>query len=162
MLCFSYGSNMSVTRLRDRVPSARFVAVAVLPAHRLRFHKVSNDGSGKCDAEETGNRADQVMGVVYEIADDERPALDRKEGLGSGYDVKEIEVTTAQGNLTALMYFATQVDSARKPYLWYKEHVLIGARESGLLSEYIAQIEAVEAVEDPDRTRHERELAIYR
>lgn len=28
MLCFSYGSNMSLARLQARVPSARFVAVA--------------------------------------------------------------------------------------------------------------------------------------
>ncbi|GHC21260.1 gamma-glutamylcyclotransferase family protein [Aidingimonas halophila] len=162
MFCFSYGSNMSLIRLRDRVPSARFVAVATLPAHGLRFHKVSKDGSGKCDAEETGNREDRVIGVVYDIADDERQALDRKEGLGSGYDAKEIEVTTDQGSLTALMYFATYVDPALKPYVWYKEHVLIGARENELPSEYIARIEAVEAVDDPDTMRHERELTIYR
>ncbi|MGA8276571.1 MAG: gamma-glutamylcyclotransferase family protein [Rhodanobacteraceae bacterium] len=162
MLCFSYGSNMSVARLQDRVPSARFVAVATLAAHRLRFHKVSNDGSGKCDAVETGDPKDQVIGVVYEIADVEKSALDRKEGLGSGYEEKEVEVTTDQGKLTALMYFATAVDSALKPYRWYKKHVLVGARENGLPSEYIVQIEEVEAIDDPDTKRHERELEIYR
>lgn len=162
MLCFSYGSNMSLARLQDRVPSAQFVAIATLPAHRLRFHKVSRDGSGKCDAEETGNPEDSVIGVVYEILDDEKTALDRKEGLGSGYDEKEVEVTTDQGRLTALIYFATNTDSQLKPYRWYKEHVLIGARKNGLPSEYIAQIEAMEAIEDPDTERHDRELAIYR
>jgi len=162
VLCFSYGSNMSLARLQDRVPSARFVAVAILPAHRLRFHKVSRDNSGKCDAEETENPNDRVYGVVYEIANDEKPDLDRKEGLGSGYDEKEVEVITDQGNLTSLMYFATRINSALKPYRWYKEHVLVGAREYGLPPEYIAQIEAIEAVEDPDATRSERELATYR
>lgn len=54
MLCFSYGYNMSLARLQDRLPLARFVAIATLPAQRLQFHKVSRDGSGKCDAEETG------------------------------------------------------------------------------------------------------------
>ncbi len=163
MLCFSYGSNMSLARLQDRVPSARFVAVATLPAHRLRFHKVSQkDGSGKCDAEETGNPEDRVIGVVYEISGSEKPALDREEGLGSGYGEKEVEVSTDQERLTALMYFATTVDSQLKPYQWYKKHVLVGARENGLPPEYIAQIEAMEAVDDPDTARHERELAIYR
>lgn len=161
MLCFSYGSNMSIARLQDRVPSARFVAVGTLQAHRLRFHKVSIDNSGKCDAEETGNPDDRVVGVVYEISDDEKLALDRKEGLGSGYDQKKVEVTTNQGNLTSFMYFATKVNSTLKPYLWYKQHVLVGARENGLPSEYIAQIEEVEAVDDPDISRNERELAIY-
>lgn len=123
---------------------------------------MSKDGSGKCDAEETRNPEDQVIGVVYEIADVEKAALDEQEGLGSGYEAKEIEVTTDQGNLTAFMYFATRVDAALKPYLWYKKHVLVGVRENQLPSQYIAQIEAVEAIDDPDTTRHEYELAIYR
>ncbi|MCG2582150.1 MAG: gamma-glutamylcyclotransferase [Marinobacter sp.] len=153
---------MSLARLQDRAPSARFVAVATLPAHRLRFHKVSKDGSGKCDAEETGNPEDRVIGVVYEISGSEKPALDREEGLGSGYDEKEVEVTTDQERLTALMYFATTVDPQLKPYQWYQKHVLVGARENGLPPEYVAQIEAMEPVDDPDTARHERELAIYR
>lgn len=50
MLCFSYGSNMSQRRLKARVPSARFIAVAERPDHRLRFHKSAGDGSAKCNA----------------------------------------------------------------------------------------------------------------
>ncbi|MGR7921394.1 hypothetical protein ACU6RQ_09845 [Zobellella denitrificans] len=49
-------------------------------------------------------------------------------GLGYGYDQKEVEVTTDQGSLISLMYFATRVNPALKPYRWYKEHVLVGAR----------------------------------
>lgn len=52
-LNFAYGSNMLTDRLRERVPSARPVAVARLAGHSLRWHKVSIDGSGKCDAEAT-------------------------------------------------------------------------------------------------------------
>lgn len=162
MLYFSYGSNMSLARLQKRVPSARCVAIATLPAHRLRFHKISKDGSGKCDAEETGNVKDRVIGVVYEISDSDKPVLNRKEGLGSGYCEKEVEVSTDQERLTAWMYFATIKDNQLKPYRWYKEHILVGAREHGLPPEYIAQIEAMEAINDPDTGRHDRELAIYR
>jgi hypothetical protein len=163
MLCFSYGSNMSLARLRERVPSARFVAVAALTGHRLRFHKVSNDGSGKCAAEATGNPHDRVFGVICAISDAEKPALDRKEGLGHGYDLKVVEVTTLAGEkMHPLMYFATRTDSAKKPYHWYKQHVLVGARENHLPKEYIAQIESVESMTDPDAARCERELALYR
>ena len=79
MLCFSYGSNMSLARIRDRVPSARFFAVATLKAHRLKFHKISKDGSGKCDAKETENPEDKVVGIVYEFADDEKPVTGKKD-----------------------------------------------------------------------------------
>lgn len=162
MLCFSYGSNMSLARLQDRVPSARFVTIATLPAHRLRFHKISKDGSGKCDAEETSNPNDRVIGVVYEISDSEKPALNQKEGLGYGYDEKKVEVSTDQERLAVLMYSATNKDQQLNPYHWYKEHVLVGARENGLPAEYVAQIEAMEAVDDPDTERCDRELEIYR
>ena len=162
MLCFSYGSNMSLARIRDRVPSARFFAVATLKAHRLQFHKISKDGSGKCDAKATENPEDKVVGIVYEFADNEKPCLDRKEGLGAGYDEKEVEVITPKGKVSALMYFATKVDSSLKPYCWYKKHVLVGARENRLPVKYIAQIEAVETIDDPDVSRCERELEIYR
>jgi len=161
MLCFSYGSNMSQRRLQARVPSARFVTVAELPAHRLRFHKSAGDGSAKCDAEETGNPDDRVMGVVYEIDDTEKPDLDRHEALGFGYDEKQVELITGDGTLRAWVYYATRINDSLKPFHWYKDHVLIGARENGLPAEYIAQIEAVESIDDPKPERHGRELSIY-
>ncbi|MCL7942373.1 gamma-glutamylcyclotransferase family protein [Marinobacter sp. ATCH36] len=161
MLCFCYGSNMSQRRLRARVPSARFVTVTELPGYRLRFHKSAMDGSAKCNAEETGNQDDRVMGVVFEIADAEKPDLDRHEALGFGYDEKQIELKTGKGYLKAWMYYATRINNSLKPFHWYRDHVLIGARENGLPAEYIAQIETVESVHDPKPERHNQELSIY-
>ena len=163
VLCFSYGSNMSLARLRARVPSARVVAVAALPGHRLRFHKIGMDGSAKCDAEWTGRKGDRVLGMVFEIPDGEKPILDRNEGLGAGYDEKRVEVVTAEGaRITAQVYVATAIDPSRKPFRWYREHVLAGAREHDLPADYVARIEAVEAVEDRDGARRERELMVHR
>ncbi|WP_421858661.1 gamma-glutamylcyclotransferase family protein [Marinobacter salarius] len=152
---------MSHRRLRARVPSARFVAVTELPAHRLRFHKSAGDGSAKCNAEDTGHSGDRVMGVVYEIADAEKSDLDRHEALGFGYDEKQVELKTEQGTLRAWMYYATRINNSLKPFHWYKDHVLIGARENGLPADYITQIEAVESIDDPKPERHARELSIY-
>jgi gamma-glutamylcyclotransferase len=163
MLCFAYGSNMSLARLKDRVPSARLVAIGILGEHRLAFHKISKkDGSGKCDAQYTGSPDDKVIGVVFEIADAEKPNLDRAEGLGRGYDEKQVKVAADGKLLNVQMYFATNIDSSLKPYHWYKKHVLVGAKEIGLPLDYVSIIEAVESEEDPDPQRADRELAIYR
>lgn len=162
MLYFSYGSNMSTPRLMDRVPLARAVAVGQLQKHRLRFHKKSKDNSGKCDAECTNNENDVVYGVVFEIATSEKPELDRKEGLGNGYKEKTVSVYAQDGReLEAVTYYATSTDPKLKPYEWYKEHVVRGAREHGLPAEYVNTIEAAEAMLDPDYSRHEKELSIY-
>lgn len=159
---FSYGSNMPLRRLQRRVPSAAIVTVAILPHYVLRFHKASKDGSGKCDAEYTGRSADQVIGVVFDLSEDEKPYFDKSEGLGKGYDEKIIDVLTPTGeSLSPTMYFATNIDSSLKPHCWYKKQVIVGARENDLPSEYVSHIECIETIDDPDKARCESELAIY-
>lgn len=161
---FAYGSNMSIRRLRARVPSAKPLGVGALEKHRLRFHKVGfRDGSAKCDASETGILDHVVYGVVYRIPDNEKPRLDGIEGLGQGYREKGVAVRLEDGSrIEAFTYCATLVDPALKPFDWYKEHVLRGARENRLPKDYIALIEATECDEDSNQHRRARELRIYR
>lgn len=162
MLYFSYGSNMSVPRLKDRVPSANVKYVATLNGHILQFHKKSIDGSSKCDAYETNNPEHSVIGVVFEIADIEKSELDRKEGLGYGYKEKNVTLITESGEtIVAITYYATNIDPELKPYHWYKHHVLTGARENGLPKSYVDTIGNIESISDPNSKRHEREMAIY-
>lgn len=162
MLYFAYGSNMSRPRLQARVPSASFVTTARLDAHRLAFHKAGADGSGKCDAHETGVAEHRVFGVVFEIAAVEKPQLDRVEGLGVGYAQKAVELIGADGeSLAAFMYSAIRIDPAFVPFSWYKVHVLMGARAHGLPADYVSWIESITARDDPDVDRARRELAIY-
>ena len=163
MLYFAYGSNMPEARLLARVPSAVKVETATLYCHRLCFHKVSVDGSGKCDALCSEEECDCVIGVVYRIDPIHKPELDRIENLCWGYEERQVTVVTAAGEkIAAFTYCAIKIDPARKPYTWYKHHVLTGAREHGLPPKYIARIEAIKAIEDPDPARAERELLIYK
>jgi gamma-glutamylcyclotransferase len=157
-LTFAYGSNMLSARLRERCPSARPLGVARLPGYELRWHKRSKDGSGKCDV--VPNDGETVFGVVYEIDASERAALDQAEGLGHGYHRKDLAVILNGGTVTVSIYVATETDSALKPYTWYKALVVAGAKEHGLPAPYIASLEAVEASEDPDYTRHAKNMCI--
>lgn len=154
---------MSTARIRSRVPSAKVVAVAKLRRHKLKFHKVSKDGSGKCDILETDDRNDIVYGVVFEINESEKPDLDGAEGLGHGYDEKQVQVFTGEEvEMEAATYFATNINSQLKPYLWYKDHVVRGARENHLPDDYVAEIEKIESINDPNQARHDCETNIYR
>ncbi len=164
MKYFSYGSNMSTRRIAERVPSATVDTVACLEGHVLKFHKRSNmDGSAKCDVVATANPDDRVWGVVFDIDAGERFDLDRAEGLGYGYEEKRVELTGRDGRtIRAFTYYATDIDENRKPYTWYTEHVLRGATEHALPAEYVAALEKIESIQDPDRQRHDRELSIYR
>ena len=163
MKYFAYGSNMSSLRLRARTPGAEALGACVLKAHDLRFHKVGQDGSGKCDAFHTNNPADFVVGVLYEIDHFEKAGLDKVEGLGQGYNEKIVKVLNAVGaEVTAFTYYATATDELLRPFSWYLQHVLVGATEASLQQGYIMRIEAVECMEDPDKQRDARQRAIYR
>jgi len=155
---------MSLKRLRGRVASATCLGRHVLRHHDLRFHKSGADGSAKCDAFHTGREGDVVHGVLYDIDPGDKELLDAVEGLGHGYAEKVVSVLSWQGDpVEAVTYIATQVDVTLRPYSWYVNHVLLGAREASLPAGYIdSRIEAVEAIEDSDRARDERERAIHR
>jgi len=159
---FAYGSNMSLVRLQKRVPSAKLIGVFALKAHQLRFHKSSKDGSGKCDTFETGNERDAVVGALFEINDSEKRELDRAEGLNYGYDEKVVTVQNdLKGEFQAVTYYATNIDSSLKPYSWYLNHVVIGAREIDVPTQYLSIIEATESIEDLDKNRDSDQRAMY-
>ncbi|WP_230208805.1 gamma-glutamylcyclotransferase family protein [Solemya velum gill symbiont] len=163
MKYFAYGSNMSLARLRGRTPSANRLGIYTLREHSLRFHKISHDGSGKCDAFHTKCPDDFVIGAVFQISLDEKPDLDYAEGLGYGYEEKLVSIVDADGNsIEALTYYATKIDPDIKTYTWYLNHVLIGAREVGLPNSYIQTIQAIDCIEDPDAERDVIQRAIHR
>jgi hypothetical protein len=159
---FAYGSNMSTARLRARMPSCKPLGLATLPGHALRFHKASKDKSGKCDAFATDDGS-EVVGVLFSFDPSERPKLDAAEGAGKGYDARVVTVINDRGRRgKVLTYLASPevIDDTLKPFGWYKAYVRAGAEEHGLPPDYIAEyIEGVEAVEDPDKARDEKERA---
>lgn len=160
ILNFSYGSNMLSRRIGLRVPSAHFVHTATLAGYVLRWHKVGQDGSGKCDIVKTSAPGACVFGVVYELAADEKRRLDDAEGLGHGYDEKQVTLGLASGSTTAWTYCATAIDASLRPYSWYKALVVAGAQEHGLPGGYIDQLNQVPAFEDADIERAHLNWAI--
>jgi gamma-glutamylcyclotransferase (GGCT)/AIG2-like uncharacterized protein YtfP len=163
MFYFAYGSNLSKARLLARVPSTELITTGSLLHHRLTFHKIGKDLSAKCDAYETGNDRDHVLGALYRIDPAHKKKLDDVEGLGRGYEEKEVSIISGAGKkMNALTYYATNIDAGLKPFHWYRGHVLIGAMEHEFPEDYIARISSVPSIDDPDIKRSEKEMAIHR
>ncbi len=156
---FAYGSNMSSARLCERCPSAAPVGVAELAGYGLRWHKRSKDGSGKCDIISISDHG-HVFGVLYQIADSEKQALDRAEGLGYGYKKVNVQVLIDGTEITANAYQATDIDESLKPYSWYQALVMAGAKEHGLPQDYIAQLSLITPMEDSDQNRHNEKMRL--
>jgi len=154
----AYGSNMHPLRLRERVPSARAVATVVLPGWDLRFHKVGQDGSAKCDIVAAAP-GEVVHAVVYALRQAEREALDLAEGLGRGYDEDRLVLN---GGLEVFCYRAApdHIDPALRPFRWYRDYVCSGARYHGLPAAYVERLEAVAVIDDHQVSRSRRHEAV--
>ncbi|CAM2069667.1 Gamma-glutamylcyclotransferase [Sulfidibacter corallicola] len=162
MLYFAYGSNLLIERLQARTPSAGEAGTGILRGFRLEFHKIGTDASAKCDAFETGDETDLVYGVLYRLSDADRNVLDEIEGVGHGYEVIEVDVETTAGAVTVFTYVVdpAYMNPELPPYRWYKAFVLEGARQHGFPEAYVAAIDAVPAIADPDVERAARNAQV--
>ena len=153
MLYFGYGSNMPKARIEKRLGPVERLGAASLTGYTLRFHKRSKDGSGKCDALRTDNRDDRLWGALNRLSDEQVAKLDKCEG--PDYSRITVQVIFGKQTVDAALYVAKPdaVTSELHPFDWYKDLVLIGARELCLPIGYIETIEAVHDEPDPDPQR---------
>jgi gamma-glutamylcyclotransferase len=158
MKYFAYGSNMLAARLRRRGVSAQAVGPALLRGHRLVWTKRSADGSGKCGVLPTADPADVVWGALFEIDDRKLSILDQAEGAGRGYLRETVVVRAGGQRVEAAAYIAIDVVEGLRPYEWYKQLVVVGAKKAGLPTAYIDWLSAVLSKQDPDEARRNAEV----
>jgi gamma-glutamylcyclotransferase len=154
VVVFAYGSNMLTAQIKERAPSVRVVNIGQLAGYELSWNKRSRkDGSGKCSITETGHPKHVVWGVVHDMSVADKVNLDRVEGLGRGYAERVVKVATSTGSGTAMAYYATSIDPGIRPYDWYRDLVVAGAREHQLPEEYVLALKRVVTMTDSDADR---------
>lgn len=165
MKYFAYGSNMLEARLKhpSRAPAASCIGLGMLGGYRIRFHKVGKDGSGKCNALTTGNMEDAVYGVVFDVADGDKTALDEEEDIQrGGYSRRQVNIMMLNDSREVLVecYFANPkfIDDNRLPFDWYKALVIAGAVEHKLPEEYVRLLRECLTIEDRDQERSKKAL----
>ena len=143
MLYFAYGSNMDPDQMRKRCPGCAFVAPARLPDHRLVFSRSWAAWGGAGVADIQASPGSVVEGVVWEISETHRDALDEYEEYPTAYTRKDVVVETFEGKtMTAFAYFAKPFGRYR-PGRRYLQSLIEGARAHGLSPEYIAFLAAI-------------------
>ena len=164
-LYFAYGSNMLVPRMQRRCPSARMIGRASVAGYRLVWDKAGRDGSGKAGM--IPDPEHLVEGVLFEIALEERGKLDVfEDAVGDDPGYRPAEDLTldgdARGVLRALTYLpvAARRSPGLLPYDWYKALVVAGAVQHALPADYVARLESVAAVSDPETGRPNRGEAL--
>lgn len=164
MLYFAYGSNMLTERLRERVPSAEPVTTATLSGRSLRFHKRSQDGSGKCTLVEAAAPTSEVYGVLFEFETEDLSALDEAEHRGRGYERHRVQPQTGDQRVDAFAYVAqpAYIDEALRPYDWYQTIVLAGAHQHELPSPYRTRLRTTRSYPDPNEDRRQKYQSLLR
>ena len=158
---FAYGSNMLTSRLTARCPSARVLGTAVAADHEVSFCLFSEiDHSGKAAIRAVPGRA--AWGVLFEIALDERPVLDRAESAGTVYHRRDdFPVRFADGTDLPVTTYIPMVElGAHTPYDWYLALCLAGAEQNALPEETVSILRAHRAVVDPQPQRPGRLIAL--
>lgn len=165
MKIFSYGSNMLSARIKNRVKSFKYFGIGFIEGYTLKFHKSSKDKSGKANAFFTGRKEDCIWGVIGEIDKNDKPILDKFEGLGKGYNEKIININLSEkSKIEAITYIADKefIDEELFPYDWYKEFVFKGAIENSLPAIYIASIKLIKSRKDENTERSDRNFEILK
>lgn len=160
---FAYGSNMLAQRLKKRCKSARVIGPAWVDGYTLDFTKMSEDGSGKATLVKSTHDGARVHGVLFELDERGKQALDRDEG--PGYEcIEDFEVSSGKDarSTSAITYIARpdKVDSVRLPYDWYLDLVIKGSEQHGLPGEYVQTLAATQYAADPDPLRPKRLKAL--
>lgn len=155
MLYFAYGSNMDWKRMKERCPTAKFVATASLQKHKLAFTKKATSGKfqgyGVADLVESPENT--VWGVVFQIDEVDLGKLDKAEGYNpnnpntEGYKREERRVLDdgkEDRPLTVLTYVVQKkAESEIPPAERYLQHILDGAGYWHLPEQYIQELEAI-------------------
>lgn len=153
---FAYGSNLHPARLQSRIGPCPIIAVARLEGAELCFHKIGLDRSGKCNIVFRKNSGVEVWGVVYQISQEQKSALDQHESLGQGYQILNTGVLTRQRQVLPVFTYQAMpayIDPRMQPFDWYHELVMQGSLFYEFPPSYLEQLKRIENLPDPDKKR---------
>ena len=123
-LYLAYGSNINTTQMAFRCPHSRVVGTSVLKGYRLSFRGV---------ADITPHVSDKVPCLLWDLADEDIPALDRYEGFPVLYVKRTVSVEVpGVGPAFAMTYVMRKQQIVCPPHASYFETILEGYLEAGL------------------------------
>ena len=138
-LYFAYGSNMSATRLAERLGEARPLGRAQLAHFELAWNKPGADGSGKANV--CAQVGSATWGVLFALEEREWPRLD---GFEPGYARESPVVRDDAGRERSAQLYRWRRDTPnRPPTPEYLALVVAGAREHGIPEAQISRIESI-------------------
>ncbi len=140
-LYFAFGSNLQVSQMLRRCPSAKVVSTGMLHGYRLAFagFSVTRGNAGVATVFEEANA--WVAGAVYWISDEDLARLDRFEGHPVAYR-RSLHLIDCEDGRQRYAHVYIKRDIENLPTEDYAMQVFDGYREHGL--DYGAILDALE------------------
>jgi gamma-glutamylcyclotransferase len=143
---FAYGSNLNLSRMRERVASADPVGPGRVIEWHLTLDKRGRDGSGKANI--VRGDGGEVWGALSRMDPEHWRILDDFEG---GYERVGLDVASAGEMVRATSYTSSIRTPDAVAFDWYQQLILDGAREHELPEDWIVGLLALPVRSDPSR-----------
>jgi gamma-glutamylcyclotransferase (GGCT)/AIG2-like uncharacterized protein YtfP len=157
MLHFAYGSNMHLGLMRARCPDACVIGRAVLSDHRF---VITRDGYASVTPAQGG----VVHGLLWRLSPRDLAALNAYENIDAGLFRRVLLSVQADDRSAKALVYIGRSGAPGRPRAGYMELVATAAREAGLPSDYVADLERLRALPGraaiaPNGVRYEQRRA---
>ena len=134
-------------RLRERIGEFERGKIAYLKGYHLAFDKCA-DSPKVGYANIISDKEKEVIGVLYELTDKQLLILDDYEGVAHNqYKRSSVKVfDERKQSMEAMTYLATDCGCGLKPYKWYLDYLIKGAKQHNFPNEYLKMLQDVEIV----------------
>ena len=133
MYYFAYGSNMNHDQMKERCSNSNFVKRVFLKGYRFVYDGNSRNRAGPvANIIPSLNRT--VYGGLFEIDKDDLASL---KGHEKNYKKTRINVEDEESNSYRAVVYLRDKQKKGKPNGLYRKIVIQGAKDCGLMSDYI-------------------------
>lgn len=124
---FAYGSNMDATQMKERCPQSEKKEAAELSGYEFFINK-------RGVANIRLNKDKKVIGIVYDITEEDERKLDKCEGVQFGTNTKE-----NLQSINSFYYLAKETDEG-KPRDGYLEKIIKAGQDNEFPESYIDEL----------------------
>jgi len=127
---FAYGANTNTPKMISRCPKARLVGKAWIEGYAFRWRSVA-------DIEFSDD--DYVVGLLWEITDDDLASLDRYEGYPRKYFRQRVRINCGDAVHVGWAYMMTNQSTEAEPSSAYRDTLYEGYKQNELTDDQLTK-----------------------
>lgn len=137
-LYVAYGSNLNLSQMAKRCPTARVDGAGVMEGWRLLFRGAHAGAVATVEPFKGGS----VPVLIWEITPADEAALDRYEGWPYLYRKETVDVKLAGETVRAMVYIMNEGRPLGQPSCYYYTTILVGYQDAGFDAEILRKATA--------------------